>query len=435
MHTLVRSAYTVAGVAAERIADLLPNGGGKIRRSLTSRKGVRRRFAAWASSERDGDRPLIWFHAPSVGEGLQARSVIEALRARRPDIQIAYTWFSPSAAAFAQSLPVDFRDVLPFDTSAAARATLDALAPSAIVFSKLDVWPLLVEEAATRSIACALLSATLAPRSSRGRRIGRLLLHDAYASLDAVGAISADDAARLVALGCRSESVRVTGDTRFDQVIARARAVDRNGPLLAPLRSERPTLVAGSTWPSDERELLPALAEVRQSIPTLRVIIAPHEPTRPHVAPIESWADAAGVSHAPLGDPAAADADVVVVERVGVLGELYALADVAFVGGGFHRAGLHSVLEPAAYGVPVIFGHLHDNSREATLLRDAGGGYAANNRNEIAAVVRRWLHDDAARSIAGAANRRVVADNAGATERSVTLVESLLPAPRPRADR
>jgi 3-deoxy-D-manno-octulosonic-acid transferase len=329
---------------------------------------------------------------------------------------------------------VDFRDVLPFDTAAAARATLDALAPSAIIFSKLDVWPLLVEEASTRSIPSALVSATLASRSSRGGAIARLVLRDAYASLDAVGAISADDAARLIELGCRDEVVRVTGDTRFDQVITRAQHVDRNAPLLAALRSERPTLVAGSTWPADERELLPALAEVRQSIPALRVIAAPHEPTTAHLAPIEAWADTAGLSRAPLGDPAAATADVVIVPRVGVLGDLYALADVAFVGGGFHRAGLHSVLEPAAYGVPVIFGHHFDNSREAGLLRDAGGGYAASNRNEIAAVLRRWLHDSAARAIAGAAARRVVSDNAGATERSLTLVESLLPRRR-RADR
>jgi 3-deoxy-D-manno-octulosonic-acid transferase len=426
VHPLVRPAYAAAGFAAESIADLLPVGGGKIRRSLAARKKILYRYNSWASGKRDRARPLVWFHAPSVGEGLQARPVIDALRSNRPEIQIAYTWFSPSAERFAASLPVDFREVLPFDTSAAARATVEALAPSAIIFSKLDVWPLLVEEASKRSVACGLLSATLAPGSSRAGRIARLFLHDAYASLDAVGAISVEDAERLIALGCRPDAVRITGDTRFDQVIARAKSVDREGPLLAALRSDRPTLVAGSTWPADERELLPALAEVKQSIPTLRVIIAPHEPTASHIAPVESWAEAAGLTHAPLGDADAANADVVIVRRVGVLGDLYAIADVAFVGGGFHRAGLHSVLEPAAYAKPVIFGHSYDNSREAGLLRDAGGGYAASNRNEIAAVLRRWLHDDAARAIAGAAAQRVVSENAGATERSLTLVESLL---------
>lgn len=435
MNALVRPAYAAAGLAAETIAELLPRGGGKIRRSFTARKDARERFARWGGRGRDLTRPLAWFHAPSVGEGLQARPVIAALRASRPEIQIAYTWFSPSAESFAANLDVDFREVLPFDTAAAARTIIRALAPSVIVFSKLDVWPMLVEEASTRDIPCALLSATLARASSRAGRLARLFLRDAYERLDAVGAISTDDASRLIALGCRSESVRVTGDTRFDQVIERAQRVDRDGRLLASLHSERPTLVAGSTWPADDRELLPAIAEVRQSIPTLRVIIAPHEPTPSHTAPIELWAQASGFSHAALGEPSMSAADIVIVERVGVLGELYALADVAFVGGGFHSAGLHSVLEPAAFGAPVIFGHRHDNSREAGLLRDAGGGYAAGSRNEIAAVLRRWLHDDAARAIAGDAARRVVVENAGATERSVALLQSLLPPRQTPPDR
>jgi 3-deoxy-D-manno-octulosonic-acid transferase len=383
----------------------------------------------WSERARDRDRPLIWFHAPSVGEGLQARPVIEALRASHPDIQIAYTWFSPSAESFAAGLDVDFRDVLPFDTPGAARATIGSLAPAAIVFSKLDVWPLLVEQATKALVPCALLSATLAVGSSRSRGIARLLLHDAYAGLEAVGAISDDDARRLVELGCRESAVRITGDTRFDQVIERARRTDRNGPMLTALRSSRPTLVAGSTWPADDRELLPALAEVCQSAPLLRVIVAPHEPTAAHLAPIERWATASGMSCATLGSAGAGSADVVIVDRVGVLGELYAIADFAFVGGGFHSAGLHSVIEPAAYGVPVIFGPRHDNSREAALLLAAGGGYAAGNRNEIAAVLRRWLDDRAARTIAGAAAGRVVAENAGATARSVALVESLLQHP------
>ncbi|MFL5563083.1 MAG: 3-deoxy-D-manno-octulosonic acid transferase [Gemmatimonadaceae bacterium] len=412
---------------AERLARLVPDGGGKIRRSFASRKNVRERFVRWGEQRRDRRRPLIWFHAPSVGEGLQARPVIEALRADRPDVQVAYTWFSPSADSFAAGLDVDFRDVLPFDTRGAARAAIDSLAPTAIVFSKLDVWPFLVEFAAERAVPSALLSATLARRSSRSRGIARLLLHDAYSRLEAVGAISVADAARLIELGCRESAVRITGDTRFDQVIDRADRADRDSALLAPLHSDRPTLVAGSTWPADERELLPALAEVVQSTPRLRIILAPHEPTPAHVAPIERWAADAGLSCAALGSVTSADADVVLVDRVGVLGDLYALADVAFVGGGFHAAGLHSVLEPAAFGAPVIFGRRHDNSREATLLLEARGAYAAGNRNEIAAVLRRWLGDDAARAIAGAAARRVVLENAGATERSVALVEALLP--------
>src|SRR5690606_25910610 len=100
----------------------------------------------------DDARALLWMHAPSVGEGLQARPVLLAARERRPELQLAYTFFSPSAARFAEGLPVDFTDYLPFDTPGDVRAALDALRPTALVFAKLDVWPILVREASRRQV-------------------------------------------------------------------------------------------------------------------------------------------------------------------------------------------------------------------------------------------------------------------------------------------
>ena len=424
MNALVRPFYAAAGFFAQAAALLTPPGGGKLRRSLAARRGVRDRFANW--SGRDPARPLVWMHAPSVGEGLQGRPVLAELRRHHPDLQLAYTYFSPSAAEFAARLDVDFRDVLPFDTAAGARAALDSLRPDAVVFSKLDVWPFLAEEARRRDVALGLISATLPAGSSRLRGLAPILLGDAYAALDAVGAISADDAERLVDLGCRREAVTVTGDTRFDQVWARARAADRGGALLAPLVSPRPTLVAGSTWPADERELLPAIASLRAAHPELRLIIAPHEPTASHLAPIERWARATGLRWARIDTPPAATADVVIVDRVGVLGELYALADIAFVGGAFHAAGIHSVLEPSAFGAPVLFGPRHGNSREASLLVAGGGARVVSDSRTLSATLAEWLADPPARHAAGLAARHLVEQNLGATARSVALVESLL---------
>lgn len=424
MNPLVRALYVAAGAAAEAAASITPAGGGKLRRSLAARRGVSRRFSSWTG--RDPRRPLLWMHAPSVGEGLQARPVLAALRAGHPALQLAYTYFSPSATELATRLDVDFRDVLPFDTPSGARTALAALRPDAIVFSKLDVWPLLASEAKSRGVGLGLISATLPAGSSRLRGFAPRLLREAYAALDAVGAISAEDAERLVLLGCRPSSVTVTGDTRFDQVWSRAAAAERAGPLLAPLVSARPTLVAGSTWPADERELLPAITAVRALHPELRVIVAPHEPTSDHLSAVERWATDARIRLARLDTPAAATADVVLVDRVGVLGELYALADIAFVGGAFHGAGIHSVLEPAAYGVPVLFGPRHANSREAAHLIAAGGATAAPDRVSLTAVLRRWLDDTTARRAAGDAARGFVSRNLGATARSVALIESLL---------
>jgi 3-deoxy-D-manno-octulosonic-acid transferase len=220
--------------------------------------------------------------------------------------------------------------------------------------------------------------------------------------------------------------VRVTGDTRYDQVWQRAQRVERYGALLAPLASTRPTLVAGSTWPADESPLLAAWSALRARHPALRLIIAPHEPTATHLEPIERAALANGFTVARLGTPEQQRADVILVDRVGVLGDLYAVADVAFVGGGFHRAGLHSVLEPAAFGVPVVFGPQHRNARDAALLLRDGGGFQASSGESLRTQLSRLFGDEQARLEAGRRALGLVTSGLGAAERSAAMVETLM---------
>ena len=429
MHSALRLGYEGSARLARfgaSLARLLPAGDGKTLRALRARSGIRDRYRAWAAGHRDLSRPLLWMHAPSVGEGLQARPVLELMRRQYPGVQLAYTHFSPSAESFARALDVDFRDYLPFDSGADARAALDALQPTALVFSKLDVWPTLSAIAHDRGVRLGLVSATLAASSSRRSRLATAILHDAYAVLDAVGAIDDADAARLIELGVRSDAIAITGDTRYDQVWQRARRVDRASPTLSRLASDRPTLVAGSTWPADEQVLLAAFIAARRVAGNARLVIAPHEPTGAHLGPIESWGRRTDGLRLDRLDVANAATDVVLVDRVGVLGDLYALADIAFVGGGFHDAGLHSILEPAAFGAPVLFGPRYHASRDALLLlRDDAGRSVADLASLSDALVT-WLEDPIARRAAGGRARALVEKGVGAAERSLRVVERLL---------
>lgn len=435
LHALYGSGMAAAGLAASLTAVMAPRASGKVWRSLRARHGVHERWRAAATTQRDYAKPLVWLHAPSVGEGLQARPVAHALRAARPDVQQAYSFYSPSAERFAGSIGAELTDYLPFDTTAAADAMLDILRPNVLVFVKLDVWPVLVERAHARGVPVIMLSATLAAASGRRGWWSRALVHEAYAALTAVGAVDQANAERLTQLGVAAARVQVTGDTRFDQVWARAAACDRQAPLLRALASDRPTVVAGSTWPADEAVLLPAWDVVRRQVPNARLIIAPHEPTASHLEPIIAWAtrqalrvaSLTAVEHsanASIGPDniSAANADVIVVDRVGVLGDLYALASAAYVGGGFHRAGLHSAIEPAAFGAPVVFGPGYEMSREAALLLAADGAVSVSNADTMAAVLGGWLGDEPLRARVGLAARTVVEHELGATARSVQLV-------------
>jgi 3-deoxy-D-manno-octulosonic-acid transferase len=451
--TLARPLAAVLALA-HRAASGSGRGAGKLARSLAGRRNAVPVIRAWASRHRVTARPLVWFHAASVGEGRQAEAVIVRLRAARPAWQLAYTFASSSAERLAGALPVDFAGYVPMDLPGDCGAALDLLTPAALVFSATDVWPELVRQADRRGVPVALISATLAPTSSRRGAAARALLGEAYAALARVGAIADADARAIEALGARAERVTVTGDTRHDAAAARAAAVNRNSPALRAIRADGPTpvIVAGSTWPDDERALLPALTEVRRRTP-LRLVIAPHEPTPAYLAALERRiANALGevsvrrlsALETGLAEPGASrDAgpegavnrqqstvnwSVCVVDRVGVLAELYAAARVAFVGGGFHAAGLHAVIEPAALGVPLVFGPRWRSSRDAGLLLEAGAAAAAPDATALAGIIAEWLTNESARAAAGAAARAVVERGLGAAERSLGLVLELVEA-------
>jgi 3-deoxy-D-manno-octulosonic-acid transferase len=424
VNSLLRIPYGAAWTAVRDIGSRLPAGSSKIGRALSARAGLLERYEKWAAANRDPGRKLLWMHAPSVGEGLQALPVLQLVRARRPDVQIAYTFYSPSAEQFAGGLAADFADYLPFDTADDARRAISALRPTALVYSKLDIWPTITETAAERGVKIGVVSATLPDGSRRTGYFGRQLLGDAYRAIDAIGAISSADGERFEEYGVPRGRIHVTGDTRYDQVWERARR-ESELPLVRSLRSVRPTLVAGSTWPSDERRLLPAWRTVRELVSGARLIIAPHEISETHVRALLAWARASGLSAERI-DAASPETDVIVVDRIGVLGDLYALGSAAFVGGGFHGAGLHSVLEPAAFGAPVLFGPRNETNPDAGPLVTAGGGAEVRDQSEISRHLTSWFLAPDDRDVAGAKARSFVGERRGAAERSFSLVSRLL---------
>jgi 3-deoxy-D-manno-octulosonic-acid transferase len=429
--------YRLGWTAARPFAAPLSLAGGKLGRAIRGRRASVPTLAAWAARERRAGAPLVWFHAASVGEGRQAETVLRRAKAARPGWQLAYTFSSPSAERLAASLPVDVAAYAPFDTVRDVAAALDAVRPTAIVFGATDIWPELARQAAARGVALGLVSATLAPTSSRRGAVARRLLGPAYAALGAVGAIDAADARELERLGVAPSRITLTGDTRHDSALARLAAADRSAPYLRALAAggAAPIVLAGSTWPSDERVLLPALGDLRSRGARFRLVVAPHEPTPSHLEALERrirqhlGPDVEVVRLSSLlnaGTLPSGNWDVVLVDQVGILAELFTTASIAYVGGGFHKAGLHSVIEPAAAGVPVLFGPGHRGSRDARLLLEAGGAQAARDIRELSEALGRWLTNETARAAAGAAARAVVERGEGAADRSLQLVIALV---------
>lgn len=420
--------YRLAWSLARPAAALAP-GGSKLARAARGRAAGAAAIAAWARDHRT-DAPLAWFHGASVGEGRQAEAVLRAVKAARPAWQMLYTYASPSAVAFARTLPADFAGYLPADHVRDTTGALEAARPSVLVFAATDLWPELVRQAAARGVRLALVAAMLAQASSRRSALARAFLGPAYAALDLVGAVDHEDAERLVALGVPQGRIEVTGDSRHDSAAARAAAVDLAAPHLVALGAPSPPLVvAGSTWPTDEAVLVRAAAGAAARTP-LRLVIAPHEPDARNLTRLDAtlqsaWPTARTARLSALESGTGAPWDVCVVDRVGVLADLYARAAVAFVGGGFHDRGLHSVIEPAAHGVPVLFGPSWRSSRDARLLLEAHGALAADAA-DLGPALARWLGDATARADAGRAARGVVDRGRGAAARSAELVVGIV---------
>jgi 3-deoxy-D-manno-octulosonic-acid transferase len=425
--------YRAALRLGRLLAPALPLLGPKQAEGHRGRLAAGARLAGWAAGGRDPARPLVWLHASSVGEGLQAESVLLDLRRLLPEAQYVYTHFSPSAEPLARGLPVQAADYLPYDLPAEADRLLAALRPNLIVFAKLDLWPELVTRAAARGIAVAMVAATVSPGSGRLRWPARPLLRQGYRAVQTAAAVSEEDAERLARLGVPADRIRVLGDPRFDSVLRRIADVPRDSPLLR-LGAGAPTLVAGSTWPGDEAVLLPAFARLRASHPETRLILVPHEPTAAHLAAVERAAAAARLPVPVRLSAAGEAAPLVLGDRVGVLATLYGAGTMAWVGGGFGRAGLHSVLEPAAWGVPVAFGPRWQESRDAGLLLAAGAAAAltrsgAGAVDELLGIWRGWVEDDARRTAEGERARTVVERGLGASRRSAEMLAEVISSP------
>jgi len=388
---------------------------------------------------RDFSRPLIWFHAPSTGEAQQALAVAQAFRELDPCLQVICTHFSPSARGTFQDPGLNRADYLPWDLPEEIAPVLDQLRPELVVFTRTEVWPTLAGEAQARDLPTALIAATVPEGAGRLRPTARRLLRPAWKSLSLACAVGRPDMERLVELGVAPERVEITGDPAVDGAAERVRKVGQMTPSLALIRDRR-VLVAGSTWPSDETMLVQALKELVPVIDELLTVFVPHEPSRKRVTVIRRHLNGAGIASITLREALKAgrlapSVGALVVDRVGELVGFYTKGDLAYVGGGFGRRGLHSVVEPAAAGVPIVFGPRHQRAPAAADLMACGAGFSVNGAVELGAVLLRFLRREDARRAAGRAALRYINRACGADRRTAWKLHRLLQEPAPSPSR
>lgn len=398
----------------------------RVRENVAVRRGLFARLDRSLAAAPPGERRRIWIHCASLGEYEAIRPLARKLRERGAWVLLSF--FSTSGPSNLKGdVEADVVEYLPFDTLPAARRWAARLRPELTLVTKHDLWPNLLLAAKAAGSRLVFLNANFHSRSRLNMKLLKGLHRELLGRFDLIAPVSEEAGRRFRGLlEDLPTPIEVHGEMRFDRVVERARSSRAVDELPAAFRAGR-VWVAGSSWQPDEAILLPVFAAVWRKDPSHRLLLVPHVPDTDTLAHQDRRLEALGLARLRLSDHEAGVAwsgqPVLVVDRVGLLSGLYRGAWLAWVGGGL-TTGVHSVIEPAAFGVPVCFGPKHHVSQEAEFLIEDGGGFEIDDAAGLEALVERWLADDTRRDAAGLAARRRVEACAGATGR---LLERLAP--------
>ncbi len=372
----------------------------------------------------------IWIHGASVGEARLVGALARELRSRRPGQPLAASAVTATGRAQLPSPPaVDAAFFLPLDFPAVQRRAFDVIAPSMIVLVETELWPNLLAEAERRRIPVVVVNGRLAPeRLGRYRRLSGLY-RPLLRGLRAVGAAGSDEAVRFAALGVSDEAIRVIGNLKFDLPAPSEKTADLRARF--GLSADRPVVAAGSTAHGEDGLVLDAFAAARREVPDLLLLLAPRHPERFASAAEDAERRGFVVSRASRG-AAKENTDVLLLDTIGELAALYALAGSAFVGGSLVPVGGHNLLEPIAAGVPVLYGpHTEHVAEIATALERSGAGLRVRNANSLGRSFADLALQPEERARRVALGRRFVDANRGALQRAADLVLDVLDRTRP----
>ena len=405
--------YSLAGIVASTLLHIAAPFHRKARLIIDGRRQTAGRLKQLSS-----DRPVVWFHASSLGEFEQGRPLMEAWRKAHPEYQILLSFFSPSGYEVRRDYAgADVVVYLPSDRTSSVRRFLDLAHPSLVVFIKYDFWPTMLSELSLRSIPTYLVSAIFRPDQLFFRSYGGwyLRLLHLFRRL-----YVQDEASRQLLIEHGVEAVQVTGDTRFDRVEDIARAA-KDIPAVAELARGHRLLVAGSTWPEDEAILLPYFNEAPEDF---ALVLAPHEIHEEHLRSIEAGLKRPSIrlSECVEGKPLPEGTNCIIIDCFGLLSSVYRYGKWAYVGGGFGKS-VHNTLEAAVYGVPVFFGPEIHKHREVRELVHRASGFVLHDREELAQLLRRFSSEEECKALEER-TRAYFAEECGAT---ATILADLAP--------
>jgi 3-deoxy-D-manno-octulosonic-acid transferase len=439
-------AYNILLVLASPVILLILLGKKRCRRGLLERLGLSG-LSRLSGSQQDKpnkpnkpdepDKPVLWVHAVSLGEVVAVTPLVHALRKRYPHDRIVVSTVTETGREAVEQRLAGLAEhcYAPLDFPWTVSQFVERLSPRAFLFVETELWPNLLRALHRRSIPAVMVNGRLSSDSFRGYGRIKPFMGQLLNAVTLCLMQSDRDAERIIALGTRSSRVKTTGNIKFDQPLPDPNGVTgglSRGAL--GLRDDEELIVAGSTHPVEEEQLLSCYEALQKEFPSLVLLLAPRHIERAQQVEASVRAKGLAVQRRSVPTPAlphvgggSGRGRVIVLDTRGELAQVYRHAVLTFVGGTLVPVGGHNLLEPALWGKPVFFGSHTDHCAEiAGLLTGVGGGMQVSGWRELTAGMAAQLRDRAALRRMGEAAKSVVLDNRGALQRSLDLIAGML---------
>lgn len=398
--------YNIITLLAAQLLKIVALFSPKMKLFVDGRKSV---FQTLADKIQSSDK-TIWFHAASLGEYEQGLPVIEAIKQQFPTHKIVVTFFSPSGYEVRKNNAIaDVTVYLPLDTISNAKQFIKLVHPEMVFFIKYEYWPNYLNELKKQQIKTYLISGILRENQAFFKWYG-VFYRNALKTFDYFFVQNESSKTLLQSIGFNN--VKVSGDTRFDRVVS---ILERDNSLdfIEQFKNNKTTIVIGSSWPKDESLLV---NYINQSSNEVKFIIAPHNIKSEQIHELKNAVAKKTILFSEKNNVDLSNSNVFIIDIIGILTKIYSYADIAYVGGGFGNPGVHNILEPATFGVPVVIGPNFSHFAEATALVNMEGCISIQNQIQLNEAFDILLQNEDERLEKGHICSTFVQMNKGATQ-------------------
>lgn len=351
----------------------------------------------------------IWVHCASLGEFEQGVPIMEEIKKTKPEYKIVVSFFSPSGYEVKKNSPIaDVVAYLPMDTPSNAKRFIEAIHPSLAIFVKYEIWPNYLFELQKKKIPSILISALFRENQIFFKSYGGFMRRALFTFYKY---FVQDENSKQLLNSIGLKNVTISGDTRFDRV-SNQLTMNNTLPFARDFKGNSISIVCGSTWPEDETVLLDFINSASEEV---KFIIAPHKIESHKIEEFRKRINKKTVLHSEKDDVNLSEYNVLIIDCIGLLSKLYSYADIAYVGGAMGTTGLHNILEPATFAIPIVIGKNYGKFPEAETLKKSGGLFVVEDTEECTAILNKLVLDGSLREEAGKIAGIFIKQNIGAT--------------------